>query len=53
MAQVWSQREDDINYAAFTLAGQEFAAMDSALDHQFNFTEGVSFLVNRRIRSCL
>lgn len=39
-------RAEDINYAAFTLAGQQFAAMDSALDHQFNFTEGISLLVN-------
>lgn len=39
-------REQDINYAAFMLAGQKFAAMDSALDHQFNFSESVSLLVN-------
>jgi len=39
-------REKDINHASFTLMGQKFAAMDSALDHQFNFTEGVSLLVN-------
>jgi predicted 3-demethylubiquinone-9 3-methyltransferase (glyoxalase superfamily) len=39
-------REEDINYAAFTLSGQKFVAMDSALDHQFNFTEGLSLLVN-------
>jgi len=39
-------REQDINYAAFTLYDQEFSAMDSAMDHQFNFTEGISLLVN-------
>jgi len=39
-------RKEYINYAAFALAGQEFAAMDSALEHQFNFSEGVSLLVN-------
>lgn len=39
-------KEVYLNYAAFTLAGQRFGAMDSALDHQFNFTEGISLLIN-------
>lgn len=39
-------KSEDLNYAAFSLAGQEFAAMDSALDHQFKFNEGVSLLIN-------
>ena len=34
-----------INYASFRLNGQEFAAMDSSLDHRFNFTEAVSLMV--------
>ncbi|MDW7739063.1 MAG: VOC family protein [Bacillota bacterium] len=38
--------EGTINYASFTLAGQKFAAMESAIDHEFTFTEAVSFLVN-------
>ncbi len=33
-------------FAPFTLEGQEFAAMDSALDHKFNFNEAISLLVN-------
>ena len=33
-------------YASFRLAGQQFAAMDSALDHDFAFNEATSFLVN-------
>ncbi|MBW6464427.1 MAG: VOC family protein, partial [Firmicutes bacterium] len=45
-AGVEPNQAQDINYAAFTLSGQKFAAMDSALDHQFNFTEGISLLVN-------
>lgn len=35
-----------IMHASFTLAGQEFMAMDSALDHQFAFNEAISFAVN-------
>jgi predicted 3-demethylubiquinone-9 3-methyltransferase (glyoxalase superfamily) len=38
--------EGDLMYASFRLAGQRFAAMDSALDHDFGFNEAVSFLVN-------
>lgn len=38
--------EDDLMYANFRLAGQRFAAMDSALDHDYGFNEAVSFLVN-------
>lgn len=34
-----------VMYADFTLAGQRFAAMDSALDHDFTFTEAISFVV--------
>jgi predicted 3-demethylubiquinone-9 3-methyltransferase (glyoxalase superfamily) len=36
----------DTMYAAFRLAGQQFAAMDSALDHDHGFNEAISFLVN-------
>lgn len=38
--------EGTLNYASFTLAGQHFAAMDSALEHSFTFTEAISLLVN-------
>lgn len=38
--------EGTIKYASFTLAGQHFAAMDSALEHSFTFTEAISLLVN-------
>lgn len=34
-----------IKYAGFTLEGQEFAAMDSGLDHGFTFNEGISLIV--------
>jgi predicted 3-demethylubiquinone-9 3-methyltransferase (glyoxalase superfamily) len=36
---------DHVMYASFRLAGQRFAAMDSALDHDFGFNEAISFLV--------
>ncbi len=39
------EAEGDVMYAAFRLAGQRFAAMDSALDHGFAFNEAISFLV--------
>lgn len=37
--------EGDLMYASFRLADQRFAAMDSALDHDFGFNEAISFLV--------
>jgi predicted 3-demethylubiquinone-9 3-methyltransferase (glyoxalase superfamily) len=37
--------EGDVMYASFRLAGQRFAAMDSALDHDFGFNEAISFIV--------
>jgi predicted 3-demethylubiquinone-9 3-methyltransferase (glyoxalase superfamily) len=33
-----------IKHAAFTLEGQEFAAMDSAYPHQFFFNEAISLM---------
>ncbi len=38
-------REGTIKHAAFTLEGQEFAAMDSAHEHNFTFNEAISFMV--------
>lgn len=37
--------EGTLRYGSFTLKGQEFGAMDSALDHDFAFNEAISFLV--------
>ena len=39
-------KEGTIKHAAFTLEGQEFAAMDSAHKHNFIFNEAISFVVN-------
>ena len=40
------ERDGTIKHARFTLANQEFAAMDSAQDHDFAFNEAVSLIVN-------
>jgi predicted 3-demethylubiquinone-9 3-methyltransferase (glyoxalase superfamily) len=39
-------KEGTIKHIAFTLEGQEFAAMDSAQKHNFSFNEAISFLVH-------
>jgi predicted 3-demethylubiquinone-9 3-methyltransferase (glyoxalase superfamily) len=38
-------KEGTIKYAEFTLEGEEFAAMDSAREHNFTFNEAISFIV--------
>jgi predicted 3-demethylubiquinone-9 3-methyltransferase (glyoxalase superfamily) len=38
--------EGTIKYAGFLLNGQQFAAMDSAREHDFGFNEAISFIVN-------
>ncbi len=38
-------KEGTARYAAFTLAGHQFAAMDSAEAHDFGFNEAISFIV--------
>ncbi|WP_254533453.1 VOC family protein [Natrinema gelatinilyticum] len=35
-----------VMFADFTLCGQHFAAMDSAQEHDFDFTEAISFIVD-------
>jgi predicted 3-demethylubiquinone-9 3-methyltransferase (glyoxalase superfamily) len=39
-------KEGTIKHARFTLAGKEFAAMDSAWPHNFAFNEAISFMVH-------
>jgi predicted 3-demethylubiquinone-9 3-methyltransferase (glyoxalase superfamily) len=39
-------KEGTITYGPFVLAGQDFAAMDSAREHDFTFNEAISFIVN-------
>jgi predicted 3-demethylubiquinone-9 3-methyltransferase (glyoxalase superfamily) len=38
--------EGTLKHASFRLEGQEFAAMDSARQHDFGFNEAISFLVH-------
>jgi predicted 3-demethylubiquinone-9 3-methyltransferase (glyoxalase superfamily) len=38
-------KEGTLRYAAFSLIGQEFGAMDSAYEHPFSFNEAISFIV--------
>ncbi|HRI21104.1 MAG TPA: VOC family protein [Panacibacter sp.] len=35
-----------VKHATFTLAGQEYMALDSALEHKFSFTPSISIFVN-------
>jgi predicted 3-demethylubiquinone-9 3-methyltransferase (glyoxalase superfamily) len=39
-------KEGTVRHAAFTLEGQEYAAMDSALEHNFSFNEAISLIVH-------
>lgn len=39
-------KEGTISYGPFTVAGQHFAAMDSAQAHEFGFNEAISFIVD-------
>ncbi len=39
-------KEGGVKYASFTLAGQDFAAMESAYEHAFSFNEAISFVVH-------
>ena len=39
------EQEGTVAHAFFTLEGQEFAALDSAREHNFTFNEAISFIV--------
>lgn len=39
-------KEGSLRYAAFSLLGEEFGAMDSAYEHAFSFNEAISFIVS-------
>lgn len=39
-------KEGTVKHASFILEGQEFAAMDSARKHNFEFNEAISFMVH-------
>jgi predicted 3-demethylubiquinone-9 3-methyltransferase (glyoxalase superfamily) len=39
-------KDGAVKHATFTLAGQEYMASDSALEHKFSFTPSISIFVN-------
>lgn len=39
------EQEGTVAHVSFTLEGQEFAALDSAREHNFTFNEAISFMV--------
>lgn len=39
-------KEGTVKHAGFILEGEQFAAMDSAHEHRFQFNEAISFIVN-------
>jgi predicted 3-demethylubiquinone-9 3-methyltransferase (glyoxalase superfamily) len=39
-------KEGSVMYSDFILEGQSFSAMDSAREHKFGFSEGISLIVN-------
>jgi predicted 3-demethylubiquinone-9 3-methyltransferase (glyoxalase superfamily) len=39
-------KKGTVKHASFTLEGQDFAAMDSAHEHNFTFNEAISFMVH-------
>lgn len=39
-------KEGTVKHASFILEGQEFASMDSAREHNFEFNEAISFMVH-------
>lgn len=45
LARYEANQEGTVMYGDFKLEGQLFAAMDSALDHDYDFNEAVSFMV--------
>lgn len=45
-ANMQPDKEGTVMFADFTLEGQQFAAMDSAHAHKFQFNEAISFVVN-------
>jgi predicted 3-demethylubiquinone-9 3-methyltransferase (glyoxalase superfamily) len=43
---VRDEKTNAILYAPFTLAGEEFVAMDSPIEHKFTFTHAISIMVD-------